>query len=223
MMAATRPGRITPGSEEGIMRRRLFWLPVVFAFVVAVPSMAGAIGLTGMGGYQFGGKVNTSGGELDFKDNWMGALSLEIPLNFKPGSNLYLYWSDQPTEIRLNTPAGRQTLSDASLMYFQGGALYDIPSSNPQLNPFTMLTLGATYINPTNSTLESVTKFSFMFGAGFKYWASPKIALRMQFNLHMTLITSSAWFGTGGVSVGGSGFFQGTALAGLTFNFGNTE
>ena len=81
------------------MMRRLILIPVVCAFVLAVPSMAGAIGLTGMGGYQFGGKIPVGGGDLDFKDDWMYAASIEIPINVKPGSNLYLYWSNQPTQL----------------------------------------------------------------------------------------------------------------------------
>ena len=201
--------------------RRFIWIPVVFAFVIAVPSMAGAIGLTGMGGYQFGGSVPTSVGDLDFKDNWMYAASIEIPINVKPGSNLYLYYSNQPTEIRLRRPVGTENLSDAALRYFLGGALYDIPSSNPKLNPFTMLTLGATWIDPTDNTIESQTKFSMMFGGGVKYWASEKIALRLQFNLHMTFLTSGLWVGTGGASIGGTGYLQGTVLGGLTINLGN--
>jgi opacity protein-like surface antigen len=187
--------------------------------------MAGAIGLTGMGGYQFGGKIPVVGGDLDFKDDWMYAASIEIPINVKPGSNLYLYWSNQPTQLRLKEPIGTTIITDANLMYFQGGALYDVPSSNPKLNPFTMLTLGVTWFDPTDAAMESKTKFSFMFGGGVKYWASEKMALRLQFNLHMTLINSGVWLGFGGgggnISVSGSGFLQGTILAGLTFNLGN--
>jgi len=186
--------------------------------------------ISGFGGYQFGGRIPTSIGEIDFKDDITYGGALEIPLPMKPGSSLVLWYNRMDTEIRLESYYGKTTLGSASINYFQAGGLYNVDRGTPVV-PFTMFTLGATWLDPSESAayqgiqFESVTKFSFMLGGGVKYWSSDKVALRIQFNLAMTLLSSGAYFGvgTGGanVSVGGSGFAQGSILGGVTFKLGS--
>jgi opacity protein-like surface antigen len=186
--------------------------------------------ISGFGGYQFGGRIPTSIGEIDFKDDVTYGGAIEFPLPMKPGSSLLLWYNQQPTQIRLETGFAKSTMGDATLHYFQAGGLYNVDRGTPVV-PFTMLTLGATWIDPSSSAsyqginFESVTKFSFGLGAGVKYWTSEKMAIRLQFNFMMTLINSGAYFGvgTGGanISVGGSGFAQGAILGGITFKLGS--
>jgi hypothetical protein len=186
--------------------------------------------LTGMGGYQFGGRIPTSIGEIDFKDDVTYGVAMEVPLSMKPGSSLLLWYNRMDTDIRLDTYYGKTTLGSAAINYFQAGGLYNVDKGTPVV-PFTFITLGATWLDPSSSAMyqgiqfEDVTKFSFMFGGGVKYWSSEKVALRLQFNLAMTLLTSGAYFGvgTGGatVSVGGSGFAQGAILGGITIKLGS--
>lgn len=185
--------------------------------------------ISGFGGYQFGGRIPTSIGEIDFKDDVTYGLAMEVPISAKPGTSLLLWYNRQDTDIRLDGFYGKTTLGSASLNYFQAGGLYNLDKGTPVM-PFTLITLGATWIDPSSSaqyqqyTFEDVTKFSFMLGGGVKYWTSEKLAIRIQFNLAMTFINSGAYMGvgTGGanISVGGTGFAQGAILGGLTLKLG---
>jgi hypothetical protein len=200
----------------------LLWLP---GFALAGPE------ISGFGGYQFGGRIPTSIGEIDFKDNATYGVALEIPMTMKPGSSLLLWYNRMDTDIRLESFYGKTTLGSASINYFQAGGLYNVDRGTPTI-PFTFITLGATWIDPSSSTvyqgqglqLDDVTKFSFMLGGGVKHWTSDKLAIRIQFNLAMTFLNSGAYmgFGTGGGSIGvtGSGFAQGAILGGLTLKLG---
>jgi hypothetical protein len=186
--------------------------------------------VSGFGGYQFGGRIPTSIGEIDFKDDVTYGVAMEIPMSMKPGSSLLLWYNRMDTDMRLDSYYGKTTLGSAALHYFQAGGLYNVDKGTPVV-PFTLVTLGATWLDPSSSaryqgyTFEDVTKFSFMLGGGVKYWTSEKLAIRIQFNLAMTFINSGAYLGvgTGGatVSVGGSGFAQGAILGGLTLKLGD--
>lgn len=185
--------------------------------------------ISGFGGYQFGGRIPTSLGEIDFKDDVTYGLAMEIPMSMKPGSSLLLWYNRQETDIRVESIYGKSTLGSASINYFQAGGLYNVDQGTPVV-PFTLITLGATWIDPSSEaryqgySFDDVTKFSFMLGGGVKYWSSEKLAIRIQFNLAMTFINSGAYMGvgTGGanISVGGSGFAQGAILGGITLKLG---
>lgn len=185
--------------------------------------------ISGFGGYQFGGRIPTSIGEIDFKDNATYGVAMEIPMTMKPGSSILLWYNRMDTDIRVDSYYGKSTVGSAAINYFQAGGLYNVDRGTPTV-PFTFVTLGATWIDPSSSaryqgfTFEDVTKFSFMLGGGVKHWASEKLAIRIQFNLAMTFLSSGAYMGvgTGGASVGvtGSGFAQGAILGGLTFKLG---
>ena len=138
------------------------------------------------------------------------------------------------TDIRLEGYYQKATLGSASINYFQAGGLYNVDHGTPT-TPFTFITLGATWIDPSSSAtyanggqifhFDDVTKFSFMLGGGIKHWTSDRLAIRIQFNLAMTFINSGAYMGvgTGGASIGvtGSGFAQGAILGGLTMKLGD--
>lgn len=190
--------------------------------VVGAPALAQAIVISGMGGYQFGGQIETSSGDLQLKDNVAFALELEIPLKFKTGTSLALMWDMQPTELELDASAGKVPLGDLTAHYFQGGVMYNLKTDNPDLVPFTQVTLGATYLVPSQG--DSKTKFSFAFGAGLKYAVNPKIAIRLQGELFATMLSSDVWagVGTGGanLSIGGQALLQGAVMGGVTLSLG---
>jgi len=205
------------------MKRIVLGAAALLVFVMAAPALA-RVELAGFGGYQFGGRIPTNQGEIDFKDAWMYGASIEFALPMKPGSGLILWYNRIDTEIRLKNAFGRQHLTDASLNYFQGGGVYNIDKGSPAV-PFTMLTLGATWVDPTDPQYQGFTKFSFGFGGGVKYWASEKVALRLQFNLFMTFLNSGAYFGVGGgggsFGITGSGFAQGAISGGIVLGLGD--
>jgi hypothetical protein len=193
--------------------------------VIATSPLAHAVQLSGMGGYQFGGKIETTSGDIKLGDAAAFALAAEFPLKFKTGTSLLLMWAMQPTDLKWESPAGDVSLGDLTAHYWQGGLLYNLKTDNPDLVPFTLLTLGATGLYPSEG--ESITKFSFNFGAGLKYSVSPKVAIRLQGDLYATMLTSDAWVGvgTGGasVSMGGNAMLQGAVMAGVTIGLGGSK
>lgn len=205
------------------MKRLVLNTAALLMLAMATPALAG-VELSGFGGYQFGGRIPTNLGEIDFKDQWMYGASIEFALPMKPGTGLILWYNRVDTEARLRTALGRRKLTDASINYLHGGGVYNVDKGTP-LVPFTMLTLGATWVSPSDPTYQGFTKFSFGLGAGAKYWASEKVALRIQFNLFMTLLNSGLFFGvgTGGgnISIGGSGFAQGAVSGGIVIGLGD--
>jgi hypothetical protein len=190
--------------------------------VLSTAGRAWGIELSGMGGYQFGGKLETSSGDIKLKDAAAFSAALEFPLKFKKGTSLIALWSVQPTDLVWETSGGDLALGDVSVHYIHGGLLYNLRTDNPDLVPFTMVTLGATLFYP--DTVESTSKFSFNMGAGLKYSVSPKVAIRLQGDLYATMFSSEAWagVGTGGVSigVGGNAMLQGAVMAGVTISLG---
>jgi len=149
------------------MIRKLLLVALVFALLPASAFATDKFQISGFGGYQFGGKIYTSGGDLDPKDNWMWGLSLEVPMPVRPGSYLLLWYSQQPTTLRLKNALGTQELFDMTVNYFQIGALYEV-QRDAKVVPFTNVTLGATWFNPGASkdpdpiyaNPQSLTKFS---------------------------------------------------------------
>jgi len=190
--------------------------------IMAAPAVAHAVLVSGMGGYQFGGKIESSSGDLHLKDNVAFNAQLEIPLKFKTGTSLVLMWDVQPTDLEWDSPAGKVALGNITMHYFHGGALVNLKTDNPDLVPFTQGTLGATYLVPSEG--ESITKFSFAFGAGVKYAINPKVGIRLQGELLATMLSSDVWagVGTGGanVSIGGSALLQGAIMGGVTLSLG---
>ncbi len=213
------------------MVRKLLLLTLVLAMLPASAFAQDKFQITGFGGYQFGGKIYTSVGELDPKDNWMWGLSIEIPMPVKPGSYLLLWYSQQPTTMRLKDYLGTRELFDVNINYFQIGGLYEVDRGT-NVVPFTTLTLGATWFDPgpandptpTYGQPHSVTKFSFVFGGGVKVWMNPKLALRIQGQLFSTIFAAGGGFyvggGGSGMSITGTGMLQGAVSAGLTLGLG---
>ena len=195
--------------------------------VIATSPLARAVQLSGMGGYQFGGKIETTEGDIKLGDAAAFALAAEFPLKFKTGTSLLLMWAMQPTDLKWEAPTGDVSLGDITAHYWHGGLLYNLKTDNPDLVPFTMLTLGATGLYPSAAGADSKTKFSFNFGAGLKYSVNPKVAIRLQADLYATMLTSDAWVGvgTGGasVSMGGNAMLQGAVMAGVTIGLGGSN
>ncbi len=190
--------------------------------MLSATDRAVAAELTGMGGYQFGGQIETSEGDLELNDAAAFLAEIEFPLKFKTGTSLMLMWGVQPTNLQFDASPRKV---DITVHYWHGGLLYNLRTDNPALVPFTQVGLGATQLNPSDG--ESVTKFSFAWGAGLKYALNPKVSLRFQGELYATMLTSDAWVGvgTGGASVGlgGNALLQGALMAGVTIKLGGKK
>ena len=195
------------------------------ATVMATAHRANAAEISGMAGYQFGGQIETSGGDIEVNDGLGYIAEIEFPLKFKTGTSLMLMWGMHPTNLQLNTGGTKVDLGDMTAHYWHGGLLYNLRTDNPDLVPFTQVGLGATQLNPENG--ESMTKFSFGLGAGLKYAVNPKVKIRLQGELYATMLTSDAWVGvgTGGASIGlgGNALLQGALMGGVTLALGGKK
>lgn len=208
------------------MKRFTMWIMLAAAALMAsTAGSAYAAQLSGMAGYQFGGKIETSSGDIQLGDNAAFCAQIEFPLKAKSGTSLMLKWAMQPTNLEYDGPTGNVDLGDLTVHYWQGGLVRNLKTDNPDLVPFTQVGLGATQLNPENG--ESKTKFSFSFGAGLKYAVNPKMAIRLEGDLYATMLTSDAWVGvgTGGasISLGGNALLQGAVMGGLTFSLGGRK
>jgi hypothetical protein len=99
---------------------------------------------------------------------------------------------------------------------------------HPKLEPFGGLQLGMAIFhveNPDNGNSGSSTKFAWGLKAGLNFWASERIAIKMQASLLSAVqsVGGGIYFGTGGAGAGVSGystFYQWSLGGGLVFNLG---
>jgi hypothetical protein len=99
---------------------------------------------------------------------------------------------------------------------------------HPKLEPYGGLQLGMCVFqveNPDNGNSGNATKFTWGLKAGLNFWASERIALKMQAGLLSAVqsVGGGLYFGTGGAGAGVSSystFYQWTLGGGLTFNLG---
>ena len=138
--------------------------------------------------------------------------------------------------VRLGSPRRRQIQADRHVDQLLAARHACATSPSRASGRSSSRRLGLTYYSPSGSTInidgtdyaiESSTKFSFNFGLGFKkyFGQNEKIGLRASFKVMPTLYDSGAglWFGTGGASLGITGYaiWQFEAAAGLTVKFGS--
>jgi len=177
------------------------------------------IELAGLYGYQFGGSLYTSDGDVNIIDTGAWGVELDVPV--PKGIQAVLLYQRQDTQLeRKNKITGnKSTLFDMSVNYFQIGAIKGIKRGN--VMPFGMFTLGATLFEPVGSRYDSAWLFSVNLGLGVKVYASERVGLRLQFNLLMPIQWAGGaifWSPGSGSSVGitgGTAVVQGFAGGGL--------
>ncbi len=176
--------------------------------------------ITAFGGWQFGGSIKTSVGNLKIKDNWnFGAV---LDLSIRPGIQLELSYTRMESEVNLKTTLQPEIfLFDAVVEYFHIGALRVLRPGKVQ--PYTSFTIGATHFNPKAANISSEWRFSMNLGLGVKIFPSERIGLRLQGRLMMPVLNAGAafWVGPGGgyATVGGEILLQGDLTAGLIIRF----
>ena len=158
------------------------------------------IELTPIVGWQMGGKFRIRDGDVRIPSELVYGGVLNVPL--ASGTLLELMYTRQETELEFQPFAGpKETLFDMTVHYAQIGAMYEAVKK-PGTKVFGVLTAGATIFDPKDRNTE--WRFSWAGGLGFKQFFSPRVGLRGDARLQMSLLSSSgaAWCGTGGC-VGG--------------------
>lgn len=148
-------------------------------------------------------------GKLDVKssDFW----GVELNVNVRPGAQVALVYNrtDSQLEFRPNRLGeAKRDLGDIAVEYWHIGGYSGIARGN--VMPFGGLTLGATRFS---TSVDDAWKFSLTPQLGVKIFPHPKIGIRGQARLPITIIEGGLGFGfsSGGgsfVSVGGYGMFQ---------------
>ncbi len=182
-------------------------------------SAARGIDLNGLYGWQFGGSLNTTAGDVSIidSDSWGIELDVAVPEGIQ-AVLLYLR-QDSRLELKDNLTGSKSALFDMSVNYFQAGGMKGVRQGN--IMPFGLFTLGATFFDPKGSDLDSEWLFSVNLGLGVKVYASERVGLRLQANLLLPIQWAGGglWCSSGsGCSVsvsGGSAILQGFAGGGL--------
>ena len=212
-----------------MMRKTLVAIVAITSLVVGGPLSAqqGADGyLSTLGGWKFGGAVNTREGELSVAAAW--SYSMELEFRMRSDGTGVLSVDYQPSTLRIKTIGeGTTELFDIDVWYFQVGGHYEIIDRGPVV-PYGIGLLGAAWSNPkggSRATSEWALAGTFGGGARIPMGASGKVSLRLEGRINITIpwAGGSLYCGGGGcyTSVGGTvGPVQGGVMAGLAFAVG---
>ena len=189
--------------------------------------------VSGLYGYQLGGKSFYSGGNLRMDDG--AAYSANFGINVKTGVTVELTYASMSSELFIqdNLFVPREAkISDIKAEWFHIGVLRS--KNNGQARPYGGLSMGMTVFSPSNPNLEvvedrnlkSTEKFSFILKGGMKYMFTENIGMRVQAELMVPVQWGGLYIGVGsggtstGASVGSSTIF-GAFSGGLVFAFGD--
>jgi hypothetical protein len=185
-------------------------------------------------GSMWGGNIGLRTGKLrtGTGDSW--GFALDVPM--RPNTWLEASYGFQNGSLDWDPSRDAKiTLTDMTVHVWQLGSLQGFGRPGGPVMPYLQGGLGLTYFSPSEKlvtidnedyNIDSMTKFSITFGAGFKayFGEAKKIGLRGSFKVISTLYDAGGgvFFGPGGASVGvsGSGIWQYEVAGGLTVKFG---
>jgi len=178
--------------------------------------------ITPFAGYRFGGRLTL--GDTNSHLNALNHMSYGVVLDLATDTQTQyeLLYSRQSTSLSAPSPTPPNTIIE----YLHVGGTVDIGES-PRLQPYFIGTLGATRFSPDSPLGNDRIYFSASLGAGLRVPFNTHLALRLEARGFATFFSSNtAVFcrsdQAGGVCLirgSGSTFFQGDALAGLSFTF----
>lgn len=160
-------------------------------------------------------------GKFDIKsnDHW----GVEVDVNVRPGAQLVLAYDRMSSRVTFQPtrpPGQKRELGDIDVEYWQIGGISG--PFNGKFMPYGGMTVGGTRFIGGG---EDAWKFSFVPQLGAKFYASPRIALRVHARFPITLIDSGFGFGfgTGGsyASVNGTGVVAADLGGGISILLGS--
>lgn len=108
---------------------------------------------------------------------------------FSPHLGVEAAWLQQQTRLSLATTSGKGDLFDMNVGQLHGNFVYQFRSDDVILRPFAFVGLGATFFSARD--VRSETKFSWAIGAGLKYFAAPRVGLRLHLRYKPTRLDDS--------------------------------
>jgi len=178
--------------------------------------------ITPFAGYRFGGRLTLAdtNTRLDAQSHMSYGVALDVATDTE--TQYELFYSRQSTSLSSPSP----TPSNTVIEYLHVGGTVNIGES-PRFQPYFVGGLGATRFSPDSSAGNDRIYFSASLGGGLRMPLNTHLALRLEargfatfFNSHTAVFCRSDQ--AGGVCLihgSGSTFFQGDALAGLTYTF----
>jgi hypothetical protein len=171
------------------MKRLTFVLLLALA---TTPALAQQVEFTPFFGYRTGGEfeadvINPYGDvEIDDSDAW--GLMVNIPLT--PWSQIELMADFQSSNFEGNDEIflPDQALGEVDVAYYHVGFVFQ--GADPKVQPFGVVSLGATNIDPDLPGLDSETKFSTSFGGGVKIFFSKNVGMRFEGRGFYTVLDS---------------------------------
>lgn len=194
--------------------------------VLSAPSLAAPekVSITPFTGWAFGGKANTSDGQLRIKETTDYGINVDIP--YKGSSTTTMRFSfttyDTAVEERINATGVISDLFDLRVDHYQLGGTRQISDGAAQT--YGMGTLGVTHFSPSGTTYSSETLFSMTFGVGMDVMLTKHLGLNLQGRLLLPFnyYGGSMFCSDGGCNIGVSGggsLLQADITAGLVMRF----
>jgi hypothetical protein len=181
-------------------------------------------------GYRDGGRFTDliTGSKLPIEASGVGAVSLDLALNPKAGTQLQIYLSRQSSQVdarQATQPSPPAAALPAkfplSVTYAHVGGTVFLYRKTGQ-GPYLVGGLGATLFEPDLQGLANELRPSISLGIGYQLPLGERVALRFEARGYATLVNdSSALFCSGGcvLSIKGDTVTQGDVLLGLTFTY----
>ncbi len=175
------------------MRRLTF---VFLVALVAIPALAQQVEVTPFIAYRTGGEfeADTINPNEDVQIDESEAYGIAVNIPLTPWSQLELMADFQNSNFQGgdNIFVPDQNLGDVDVAYYHVGFVFQ--GADPKVQPFGVLSLGATNLNPDLPGLDSETKFSTSFGGGVKIFFSRNVGMRFEGRGFYTLLDSDEDF-----------------------------
>jgi hypothetical protein len=210
--------------EGPVGRKALSFLALASLLLLGTNSEALAgdrpIEITPFLGYQFGGQIQTTQGDVQLNDalNWGGT----VGVNLRPGTWAELTYNNQSTQLQLDTGAfggGVEDVLDVTVHYIHIGGRYDAAHEGRVVG-FGAGGLGITIFDPQSEGFDSETRFSVDLAGGVLAPVSHTVAIRAQIRGWFNVMdTGSTVWCSGGCYGTVSGWLvaQGELSGGLVF------
>lgn len=207
---------------------RSYHAALLAAALAGFAHSAGAVGpalhaeLTPMIGYRSGDSFEDpdTGESLDLDDGAnQGAI---FNLDYDPNTQWEILYSRQDSALTLAQPFLGQNSIDVEIQYFSFGGIYLFhDKAHPGIKPFVGAGIGVTHMSPDG--LDSETKPALNLVAGYKFFLTDNLGLRLEARAYATALESDAaiFCGNGAciARVESEGFWQYEFNAGAVLRF----
>ena len=199
---------------------------IMLTFLMMNRSVSAQAYIEGFGGWLWTASV--PGYRQDMKVDDLGNYGARIGVEIQESRGLEFEWNHTQTTVRYyDWDADAPDKTGTTLNYYMLGFVQNI--STEAVQPYGLFNIGVLNVNPDRTGYSNFNYFTVGLGAGFKYYFSDHVGIRVQARLLMPMQFSGAGFGcgigTGGANCGAgvysySSLFQGDFTGGLVIKFG---